>query len=59
MPTPGISRRVSAISRFMSAIVTSFAHAGRSGLDSRPAAPIPVRQYASAASVAISAGSSP
>jgi hypothetical protein len=41
MPTPGISRRVSAISRFMSAIVTSFDHAGRS---CSGAPPIPVRQ---------------
>ena len=41
MPTSGISRRASAISRFMSAIVTSFAHAGRS---CSGASPIPVRQ---------------
>ena len=41
MPTSGISRRASAISRFMSSIVTSFAHAGRA---CSGAAPIPVRQ---------------
>jgi len=56
MPTSGISLRVSAISRFMSSTLTGVAHAGApcSGAASRP-----VRQNCSAASVAISAGSSP
>jgi hypothetical protein len=56
MPTSGISRRVSATSRSMSSTVTGDdqAGAGTSGPSWSP-----VRQYASAASVAISAGSSP
>ena len=56
MPISGISRRVSATSRFMSEIETGHAHFGRSrcGASERP-----VAQKRSAASVAISAGSSP
>ena len=56
MPTSGISRRVSAIRRFMSSIPTGLAHFGApcTGPSCRP-----LRQKDSAASVAISAGSSP
>ena len=56
IPTSGISRRASRTSRSMSSTVTGEAHAGAG--TSGPSCS-PVRQYASAASVAISAGSSP
>ena len=55
-PTPGISRRVSAIRRFMSSIPTGDAQPGASW--TRPSWR-PVRQNPSAVTVAISAGSSP
>ena len=56
MPTSGISRRVSCTSRRMSSIETGHAHDGRSRCG---ASLIPVAQKRSAASVAMSAGSSP
>ncbi len=56
IPTPGINRRVSPISRFMSATDTSHAHDGASRCGPSH---IPVRQYSSAASPAICAGSRP
>ena len=58
MPTSGISRRASTTSRSMSSTVTGDAHCG-AGTSGRAGSDKPVRQYASAASVAISAGSSP
>ena len=56
IPTPGSSRFASPTSRRMSSIVTGEDHvgAGTSGSACRP-----VRQYASADAVAMSAGSSP
>ena len=64
MPTSGISRRVSAINRFMSSMLTAQAHSGSgsSGLawaGSSSGSERPVRQYSRAAASAISAGSSP
>ena len=56
IPTSGSSRRASAISRFMSSIVTSHAHAGASSCGP---CRHPVRQYSRAAASAISAGSRP
>ena len=56
MPTPGISRRVSAIRRSMSSSVTSHAHAGASRCGPSHT---PVRQYSRAAASAICAGSRP
>ena len=56
IPTPGSSRRASRTSRSIASTVTGEDHAGAG--TSAPACS-PVRQYASAAAVAISAGSSP
>ena len=45
MPTSGISRRVSAISRFMSSMLTGQAHSGSGSCGRRRIPSTPVRQY--------------